>query len=171
MSSFYRDHFGEPPPGTERSVARDDLLIRVAGVLKDQPPMKSLYAVSEELLGIQADILNLVQGGMQRRLVSWMMDDIGKADDLFWKHAVEIEKTLVIPPPTPELAQERAWEDEKLWQFHDQIATCRAALSQVRVTSRDHDPALKEARDGCTLLASMARRLRRKGPPALTASR
>jgi hypothetical protein len=140
----------------------------MAMVLKDQPLMKSLHAVSEGLLDIQSDMLNRLQGGIQHRLVHWKMDDIEKADDSFWKHALEVERTLVNPPLTPEIAQEREWADEKLWQFQQQIDRCRDAISRLRPTTRDGDPALKESRDGCSALAAMAGRLRRKGPPALT---
>lgn len=99
-----------------------------------------------------------------------MMDDIEKADDTFWKHAFEIEKTLVNPPVTPAIAQEREWEDEKLQQYRRQIDHCLDAIHRLRATTQDGDPALKEARDGCTLLAVMAKQLRRKGPPSLPAT-
>jgi hypothetical protein len=171
MSSYYREHFGAPPPGTERSIAREDLRIRMTVALEGQPLQKSFNAVSEGLLDIQRDMIHLLRSGIQHRLVYWLMDDIEKADDLFWKHAFEIEKSLAVPGLTTDIAQERDWEDEKLRQFHQQIDRCRDAIARLRSTSRDNDPALKEARDGCTVLAAMARRLRRKGPPSLTAGR
>jgi hypothetical protein len=167
--SVYRDHFGEPPPGMGRSVAREDLRIRMTMALEGQPLQQSVNAVSEGLLDIQSDMVKLLQQGILHRLVYWLMDDVEKADDLFWKHAFEIEKALVIPPVSPAIAQEREWEDEKLRQFRRQIDHCRDTIGRLRATTHDGDAVLKEARDGCTALAAMARRLRRKGPPAVAA--
>jgi hypothetical protein len=169
MSSIYRDHLGTPPPGTERSVSREDLRIRMALALEGEPLQKSVNAVSEGLLDIQSDMIKLLQAGITHRLAYWLMDDIEKADDLFWKHAFEIEKALVNPPLTPAIAQERAWEDEKLRLFRSQIDQCQDAIHRLRATTYDGDPALKEARERCSVLAAMARRLRRKGPPTVTA--
>lgn len=165
--SSRRDLVGAPPTGMVRSFGREDLRIRLATDLEGQPLQKSVNAVSEGLLDIQSDMIDLAQSGILHRLICWLMDDIEKADDLFWKHAADIAKTLVKPSVTPAIAQEREWEDEKLRLFRGQIDRCRDAIRRIRPTAQDGDPALKEARDGCNLLAAMARQLRRKGPASL----
>jgi hypothetical protein len=163
---MYHDPMGAPP-GMARSFGREDLRIRLGMALEGQPLQQSIDAVSSGLLDIQSDMIDLAQSGILPRLIRWLMDDIEKADDLFWKHAADIEKTLVNPALTPAISQEREWEDEKLRLFRRQIDQCRDAIRRLRPTTRDNDPALKEARDGCTLLAVMAKRLRRTGPPSL----